>query len=527
MHKVTHLDCTLRDGGYYNNWDFKIDLANKYLYALSKINVDYVEIGFRFFDIKRVKGKFAYCDEKFLNKLKIPKNINLAVMINAGDVLENDFYNKDLIRKKFIKKSSSKIKLVRVAAHFHELKLILPMIKDLKNLGYEIGINIMQISNKKNSEISKAIKIVRKMNPKVLYFADSLGSLTLDHTIKIIKVIKKHWKKDIGIHTHDNLGNALRNSMIALKNGVKWIDTTISGMGRGPGNTKTELAIIEFEKSKNKKMDIIPLTKLVNNEFKILKSKFNWGTNPYYYMAGKWGIHPSFVQEMISADFPEEKVFKNLKNLRDIGGHKFSKDLINRNELFYHGKVVGDWIPKEFLFKKKILILANGPNLFKFKGKVEKFIKKNDELIVFQINNKNIIKDGLIDYRIACHTMRILLDSKEYYKSKSPIILPLNRFSDRVKKSLKHIKTLNFGLQVKKNKFEFNKNFTVIPNSLAFSYALGIANSAGVKEIYLAGFDGYKNNHPKKIEMDETIENYYKTKNIIKIRSITPSSYKI
>ena len=191
------------------------------------------------------------------------------------------------------------------------------------------------------------------MNPKVLYFADSLGSLTLDHTIKIIKVIKKHWKKDIGIHTHDNLGNALRNSMVALKNGVKWIDTTISGMGRGPGNTKTELAIIEFEKKKNKTMDIIPLTKLVNNEFKILKNKFNWGTNPYYYMAGKWGIHPSFVQEMISADFPEEKVFKNLKNLRDIGGHKFSKDLINRNELFYHGKVVGDWVPKKFLYKKK------------------------------------------------------------------------------------------------------------------------------------------------------------------------------
>ena len=527
MHKVTHLDCTLRDGGYYNNWDFKTDLANKYLFALGKINVDYVEIGFRFFDRKRVKGKFAYCDEKFLNKLKIPKNINLAVMINAGDVLENDFYKKDKIRKKFIKKSSSKIKLVRVAAHFHELKLILPMIKDLKNLGYEIGINIMQISNKKNSEISKAIKIVRKMNPKVLYFADSLGSLTLDHTIKIIKVIKKHWKKDIGIHTHDNLGNALRNSMVALKNGVKWIDTTISGMGRGPGNTKTELAIIEFEKKKNKTMDIIPLTKLVNNEFKILKNKFNWGTNPYYYMAGKWGIHPSFVQEMISADFPEEKVFKNLKNLRDIGGHKFSKDLINRNELFYHGKVVGDWVPKKFLYKKKILILANGPSLLKFKDMVEKFIKKNDELIVFKINNKNIVKDSLIDYRIACHTMRILLDSKEYYKSKSPIILPLNRFSERVKKSLKNIKTLNFGLQVKKNKFEFNKNFTVIPNSLAFSYALGIVNSAEVKEIYLAGFDGYKNNHPKKIEMDETITNYYKTKERIKIKSITPTSYKI
>ena len=353
MQKVTHLDCTFRDGGYYNNWDFETKLANKYLYALSKINVDYVEIGFRFFDKKRVKGKFGYCDEKFLNKLKIPKNINLAVMINASDVLENENYDKSFIKKNFVKQTKSKIKLVRVATHFHELQLISPIIKDLKNLGYEIGINVMQISNKKNFEISKAIKIIKKINPKVLYFADSLGSLSLDQTINIIKIIKRYWRKDIGIHTHDNLGNALRNSMIALKNGVKWIDTTISGMGRGPGNTKTELAIIEFEKIK-KKIDIIPLTKLVNNEFNDLKNKFKWGTNPYYYMAGKWGIHPSFVQEMISADFTEEKVYKNLKNLRDVGGQKFSKDLINRNELFYHGKLIGDWTPKDFLYKKNI-----------------------------------------------------------------------------------------------------------------------------------------------------------------------------
>ena len=42
MKKINLRDCTLRDGGYYNNWDFKIDLANKYLFALGKINVDYV-----------------------------------------------------------------------------------------------------------------------------------------------------------------------------------------------------------------------------------------------------------------------------------------------------------------------------------------------------------------------------------------------------------------------------------------------------------------------------------------------------
>ena len=60
--------------------------------------------------------------------------------------------------------------------------------------------------------------------------------------------------------------------------------------GSRTGNTQTELAIIELEKETQKKKDIIPLTKLVN-KVRNLKLKFNWGTNPYYYMAGIWGIH--------------------------------------------------------------------------------------------------------------------------------------------------------------------------------------------------------------------------------------------
>ena len=60
MKDVNILDCTLRDGGYYNNWDFKINLANKYLYALSKINVDYVEIGFRSLEKNEFRGACAY-----------------------------------------------------------------------------------------------------------------------------------------------------------------------------------------------------------------------------------------------------------------------------------------------------------------------------------------------------------------------------------------------------------------------------------------------------------------------------------
>ena len=35
--KLNILDCTLRDGGYYNNWDFDLELGRKYLKLMNDI----------------------------------------------------------------------------------------------------------------------------------------------------------------------------------------------------------------------------------------------------------------------------------------------------------------------------------------------------------------------------------------------------------------------------------------------------------------------------------------------------------
>ena len=47
LRKINLLDCTLRDGGYYNNWDFSTNFAKNYLKVLSKTSVNIIEIGFR------------------------------------------------------------------------------------------------------------------------------------------------------------------------------------------------------------------------------------------------------------------------------------------------------------------------------------------------------------------------------------------------------------------------------------------------------------------------------------------------
>ena len=88
MKKFEILDCTLRDGGYYNNWNFNLDLIQNYLNSINSTKIKFIELGFRFNDEVKTKGLTAYTEDKLINKLKIPRDIKLGIMINASDLLD-------------------------------------------------------------------------------------------------------------------------------------------------------------------------------------------------------------------------------------------------------------------------------------------------------------------------------------------------------------------------------------------------------------------------------------------------------
>ena len=80
---VKLLDCTLRDGGYYNNWDFSHKLVNDYLLAMSKTGIKYIELGFRSLKNKDFKGPNWYTTDSYISNLEVPANLELGVMINT------------------------------------------------------------------------------------------------------------------------------------------------------------------------------------------------------------------------------------------------------------------------------------------------------------------------------------------------------------------------------------------------------------------------------------------------------------
>ena len=524
--KLNILDCTLRDGGYYNNWFFKKDLINEYLKVMDIINIDYVEIGFRFLDITRTKGPNAYSDEVFLKSLDIPKGLKIGIMVNAADFInQNNII--DLAKRNFKPKKDSVISLVRIACHHYEVDTIIPLVDWLKKNGYKVGVNVMQIPELTNQEIKKTVLQIKNSKTDILYFADSLGSLDSKKTNKIIKQIKLDWKGSTGIHTHDNMGKALENSLEAINNNVDWIDCTVTGMGRGPGNTKTEYLILQLKRKNDKNKDIIPLLNLIKKYFAPLKEKYKWGSNPFYYFAGLNSIHPSFVQEMLSNDsFTPEDIYFNLKYLRTVGGRKFSKELIAVGKNFYKKVNKGSWTPSELLKKKDALIIGPGESTLKYKKKIIKFILKYKPIVLI-LNAIKPIAEKYIDAHIVCHTLRLLSDFDKYKKFNSSLITPYSSFSNNIKSKIKSKNILNFGLQVKNNRFKFDKNFVVLPNSLAITYALGICTSGESKRIFLSGLDGYSSDSPKKYQMNELLQNYKLQKKARSLFSITPTNYKI
>jgi len=523
INKINLLDCTLRDGGYYNNWFFETELINEYLRVMEMIKIKYVEIGFRFLDKVKIKGPCAYSEESFLRSLKIPKNLKIGIMVNASDFVGQKNLI-ELAKKNFKPKKNTLISLIRVACHHYEIKEILPLIKWFKNSGYKVGVNIMQIPELSLNEIKNAVKEVKKANPDVLYFADSMGSLDATKTKKIIYQIKSLWKKSTGIHTHDNMGKALENSVTAINNNVNWIDCTVTGMGRGPGNTKTEYLILEQSK---KKENLINLLNLIKKYFDPLKEKYKWGSNPFYYYAGLNSIHPSFVQEMLAdSRFDQEDIYENLKRLSTVGGNKFSKELIALGENYYNKVNKGSWEPSKVIKNQNVVIIGPGKSVIRYKKKIIKFIKENKS-IVFALNTINSIPKKYIYANVVCNTLRLLADIDKYKKSNKYVITPFSSFSKNIKSRISSKKILDFGLHVRNNRFKFEKNYAVLPNSLAATYALGFCSSGQCKKIYLAGLEGYDKKSPKKFEMEDVLQNYKLEKDSRKIVSLTPTNYNI
>jgi 4-hydroxy 2-oxovalerate aldolase len=525
--KITHIDCTLRDGGYYNNWDFSRQLINEYAQAMAESKIHYIELGFRSFDKDGFKGACAYTTDEFISQIDIPKKISVGVMVNASELTQHINGAIEAVKLLFKPKDKSPVDLVRIACHFHEFEEAIEACTWLKNSGYKVGINLMQISDRTEEEIKKVGKIASSGSIDVLYFADSLGSMDPEQTSKIIKALRKEWKGELGIHTHDNLGMAVANTLRAIDEGVSWIDSTVTGMGRGPGNAQTEYLLIERRETEGVEINIIPILELIKKYFREMQYVCGWGKSPYYYMAGKMGIHPTNIQEMLGdTRYGEAEIISVIEQLAKSGGKKFNSEILKKGREVLEGNSNGKWNPSKLIEGRTVLILGGGDTVKAHREAIERYIKNNN-IFVIALNAQNNIENALVNLRAASYPVRILADCRKYSSLSNPLVIPKSRLTDETIKLLINTEIYDFGLEIKKNTFEFKETSAICPSILVISYALAVATSGKAKNILLAGFDGYSMEDKRNEEIEQILETYKCSENSLPILSVTQTKFKI
>lgn len=520
------LDCTLRDGGYYNNWDFPLQVVSSYLESMAAAGVDIVELGMRSLINKGFKGASGYTTDTYLRQLDIPSSLQVAVMVNASEIVGSNNLEEVLSLLFPLKANESPVDIVRVACHVHEIEKALPASTWLKDRGYAVGFNLMQVADRSQQEVEALSKVASQYELDALYFADSMGSMNPEQCKDVISWLKSHWKGSLGIHTHDNMGLALSNTLTAIDNGVTWLDATVTGMGRGPGNARTEELVIEVGDRRDQTINLVPLMAVIREYFQPLKNEFGWGSNPYYYLTGKYGIHPTYIQEMLNdSRFNEEDILAAIDHLKVEGGKKFSFDALDATRHFFVGESKGSWAPVDLLEGRDVLILGAGPSAKEHSVALEEFVRKSKPVVI-ALNTQSTLSQSLVDIRVASHPVRLLADCEKHAKLPQPLVTPVSMLPDDLKEALKGTELRDYGMQVKPNEFECGNTSGILPNSLVISYALAIAASGKANRVYLAGFDGFGAGDRRTLEMQKVL-NLFVEKTGYEPVSVTYTGYDI
>lgn len=308
------IDCTLRDGGYYTDWKFNTKLVRQLVKSLDSNNVDIIELGYK---SPVIGGPYRKCNDGFINSIiNFEVKADLAFMIDVKDYIIENKVNKSLIKD--IIQPSSTFKICRVAAKYNEIQYIPEIVNILQDLGYNVICNLMGISKVLRKEIIEYQNITKNLNLSAIYVADSYGALLPNDVKLIFKTPTIDTCKITGIHTHDNLGLAFANCLAALDGGAKYIDGTLTGMGRGVGNVRTEQLLLYRDNISSDLLDCI-------DEFEKLKSVYKWGHNSLYMKAGKEHIHPLYVQDLNQSNLSNKQLTEVINSLSECHIYDKSK----------------------------------------------------------------------------------------------------------------------------------------------------------------------------------------------------------
>jgi len=297
--EIKVLDCTIRDGGLMNNWQFEDEFVKAVFEACCAAGIDYMEIGYKSSESafsRSEHGAWKFCADDDIRRVIgddcHQRGIKLAAMADIGRVEYEDIPPKD----------ESVITLIRVACYVHQIDKAIALAEHCLDKGYETTINLMAVSRAMERDLDEALDDVAQSRVPVFYLVDSFGAMYCEQVERLAKkYVTALPGKTIGYHGHNNQQLAFANTIEAIIHNCNWVDGSMYGIGRGAGNCPLEM-LVSF--LKNPKFDPRPIYEAVQRHLIPLRKKIDWGYHIPYLITGVLNEHPRSAMKYMAA--PEE-----------------------------------------------------------------------------------------------------------------------------------------------------------------------------------------------------------------------------
>lgn len=480
MSRISLLDCTLRDGGYVNDWKFGHNNIVSIFERLVASRVEFIEVGFidqaREYDSDRA----IFPDMKSVNRTYA--NLDKGEAMTCAMI---DYGHADL--DKICPANESCIDAIRVIFKKAIREQAMAYVAELKKLGYKVFAQLVSITSYEDDELMDLIRIANEVKPFAVSMVDTYGLCHSDTLMHYMEILDKNLDPEIqlGYHAHNNfqLGYANCIEMLSYKTERPvLVDGTIYGMGKSAGNCPLELIAMYLNGRHGKNYDIYQVLEAADANVMSFYETSPWGYNLFFYIAASNDCHPSYVSFLMNKRTLSIKSINEI--LKKLEGEKkllYDAALIEKLYSDYQEKEVNDEADlaklKEEFMDKDILIFGPGTSVKEQADKISDYIMSNNPTVISINYIPETIKP---DFCFVTNAKRFVQLASSLAKNADTFKVIAT--SNVTNSTYKFDYTLRYS-----NLLDFNAQF--IDNS--FLMLLKVMVKLGVKSVSCAGFDGY------------------------------------
>ena len=479
MGNIKILDCTLRDGGYINDWNFGEEAIREIGKRIISSGVEYFEIGF-LKDIPYDPDRSLFPGNDEIARMIAPKDSNAKYfgMLDMSDPLPLD---------KLGDRRDDALDGVRVIFKKNKIQEGYEYCSKLIEMGYEVFAQFVGTDEYTDIELVETVQKFNSLDIVGVAIVDTFGLIKRKDFMRMVSIIDHNLRPDlaIGYHSHNNLqqaaGNAQTFAEMNLNRDIV-IDGCVFGMGRGAGNLNLELFLQYMNEEFGRSYRIEPLLEIIDKYLNDIYQKEFWGYSLPFYLSATNGCHPNYAKFFAGKGTLTVKAFNEILRSIPTGVKEiYSKESAEEIYSHFQENLVDDKndidnLRNEFA-GRKILVLGSGKSVTNQQKDIEEFIRENNPIVVGLNYCPDICS---VDYVFSCH-MRRYSKLEELQGAKKII-------TSNIRDAKNYDYLLNF------SSYRMSDPDLMDNSGLVF---IRVLIELGIKELYLAGMDGYDVNAEK------------------------------